>query len=126
MVLVTLSYVSDRADDLITKFDGSLFEIDFELLNEEEEDEQINEREIWHGLGWIVGGLLAFYLLGFILSTFLLVFLFMVTRGEHTKREAGAVATGTTIFMYILFVAVFNLILPPGVIIELLLSPIAS
>lgn len=120
MVLVILSYVSDTAERVVVAFDAAFFETDADLF--EAEEDELDTGGIRRALGWTLATLLAFYLFGFVVTTFGFVYAYMTVEGEHSNRESMLLAMLTTLFMYGLFVLLFEVRLEGGVVPTLILD----
>lgn len=114
MVLLTSSHFSERVEKLVAAFNTALFESDAEML--EGDTTELEEEGIRRSLGWLVGALVAFYLFGFVLMTFVFIYAYMTIEGDHSRRESGIIAIVTGTVMYLLFVVVFGVRLDGGAI----------
>lgn len=118
MLLILLSYFSERAERLVESFNAAFFETDAEIL--EEEETKLQESGIRRAIGWTIAALVGFYLFGFVLMTLLFVYAYMIVEGDHDWPRSAIVAVVTTGFMYALFVAVFGVRLDGGAVFRLL------
>lgn len=114
MLLVLLSYVSPTADRLVTAFDAAFFDTDSELF--ETDADELETGRISRALGWAIATLVAFYLFGFVLTTFGFMFAYLSIEGEHGRGESLLLAVITTAAMYGLFVALFGVRLGGGLV----------
>lgn len=112
MLLIVLSYFSDRAERTIAKFNAALFESDAEILDEDEDE--IRERLIGKSIAWTVGMLVAYYLFGFVSMTFAFVYAYLTVEGGHERRRSALIAILSTAFTYALFVLAFGVRLDGG------------
>lgn len=120
LALVILAYVSDTADRIVLAFDAAFFRTDTDLF--ESEESELDLGAIRRALGWIIGALLAFYLVGFVVTTLGFVYAYLRIEGQHDRRRSLLLAAVTTAFMYGLFVAVFGVRLGGGLLPTLLLD----
>lgn len=122
MALVLASYVSDTADRIVDAFDAAFFQTDSDLF--ETEEDVLQTDRIGRALGWAIGSLLAFYLVGFVVTTFALVFAYLTIEGRHSRRRSLLIASVTTVFMYGLFVVLFRVRLDGGLVANVVLDAI--
>ena len=64
---------------------------------------------------WVIGYLGGIYLVGFLLTTPLYVFLYMVLHGAKSLRTAGIMAIATTVLIWLTFEIAFKYPLYPGI-----------
>jgi hypothetical protein len=64
---------------------------------------------------WVIGYLGGVYLVGFLLTTPLYVFLYMFLHGGKSLRIAGIMAIATTVLIWLTFEIAFNYPLYPGI-----------
>lgn len=77
-------------------------------------DEKPSAVKEFKAFGWLGGVLVSLYLLGFMISTPLYVFVFLWVSGKRSLPFSAAIAAGATIFVYIVFLRLLEYKLYPG------------
>ena len=121
--IISLSYLSERADRVISIFDQTVF-AEAGAVKESVEDEIGTEVYIDNGipraLGWLIGLSVLFYLFGIIVSTMLFVYLYLTIEGKIARLRSTIVALAVAGAIYGVFEIGLGRALYEGVVFETL------
>lgn len=120
LALVTLSYVFDPVDRLVSRFNATPITVDSDLFDGEET--VYTDRPVTRALAWVVGLLLTMYLFGFVLVTPFFVYAYLTREGGHSRRRSAIIGLVTALSVSTLFELVFATPLYAGAIPNLLLE----
>jgi hypothetical protein len=73
-----------------------------------EGDEEAALSRIFLSVAWIIGYLVAIFLVGYIIATPIYVFFYMVLHGRRGVRDSALTAAGTTLAIWAVFVKLFG------------------
>jgi hypothetical protein len=80
-----------------------------------EGDEDASLGRVLLSIGWVAGYVVLVYLVGYLISTPVYMFLYMVLHGQHSVRNSALVTAGTTLAIWLTFEVAFKYPLYPGI-----------